>query len=601
MTSSTLSVDNTPSGFRARAIRLGLQFSGAALLLLTLDAVLIGIEPTPDLVGTAVLAAACLAVLSIVRWEAVAHRRVGSLLLVLWSSLVLFILARALTFEELAVSAIGLSMVAIVFVAVIGHPAGLALFTVITAAANLIIPWTLQDDPSPVTLLIIVAAFAAVAMIARSLTAAYRREVVQARTSLAALARQEANFERLYEVSRTIAAGDSLTNVVPQLVGRIGTYLDADVGVVLLRDDTGMALEVLSPIWAAGHTLDLAGYRIPVQTDDLLAETYRHGEARILRKLDQATFDSGLLAELGLTSAMVAPLRVGGRSMGLIVVGDKRGGSFESSDLEDLISLSAPAALVLAQLDRYQEAAETSRRMEELARMKTDFVSVVSHELRTPLTSIIGALATLARPELAPERPAAQELLGSARNQADRLRRLIEDLLMVSRIENRALPQQPEQIKLEVLLRDVLAAIPGTEDRVTLDIDPDAADLEADADHLQRIVINLTENAVKYAPGSPIEIRAWAGPDQMIALSVIDHGPGIAPEARDRVFDRFQQLEPSATRSQGGTGLGLNIVKGLVTSMGGRIELTETEGGGATFTVYLPQAPGSLAHAITIL
>ncbi len=594
-------IESAPSGFRARAIRLGLQFSGGALLLVTVDAVLAGIEATPDLIGTVSLAAVSLAALAIVEWEAVAQRRIGSVLLWLWSSLILFLLARALTFEELIVPIVGLSMVAIVVVAVIGQTFGLVLFASLVAAANIAIPWMTHDDPSSVTLMITIAAFAAVAIIARLLTAAYRREVVQARASLAALARQEANFERLYEVSRTIAAGDSLANVVPQLVGRIGTYLAAEVGVVMLRDDTGLSLEVLSPIWAAGHTLDLAGYRVPIQADDLLAETYRLGEARIFRKLDRAAFDSGLLGELGLTSAMVAPLRVGGRSMGLIIVGDKRGGLFESTDLEDLISLSAPAALVLAQLDRYQEAAETSRRMEELARMKTDFVSVVSHELRTPLTSIIGALATLARPELAPERPAAQELLGSARNQADRLRRLIEDLLMVSRIENRALPQQPEKIKVEVLLRDVMATIPDAESRVSLRVDEDASEIEADADHFQRIVINLIENALKYAPNSPVEVVATAVPNQTISISFIDHGPGIALEARDRVFERFQQLEPSATRSQGGTGLGLNIVKGLVTGMGGRIELSETEGGGATFTVFLPKAPGSLSQRITIL
>ncbi|MDH3500853.1 MAG: HAMP domain-containing histidine kinase, partial [Acidimicrobiia bacterium] len=178
---------------------------------------------------------------------------------------------------------------------------------------------------------------------------------------------------------------------------------------------------------------------------------------------------------------------------------------------------------------------------------------------------------------------------------------LIEDLLMVSRIENRALPQQPEEIKLEVLLRDVIATIPDAEARVTVEVHDEAAEIEADADHVQRIVINLVQNGLKYASGSPIEVIAKSAPNQTIAISFIDHGPGIAPEARDRVFERFQQLEPSATRSQGGTGLGLNIVKGLVTGMGGRIELSQTDGGGATFTVFLPRAPGSVSRGIAIL
>ena len=601
MVASAATFESSPTGFRARAIRLGLQVSGAALFLLSVETILRGIDITSQLAATVALTAICLAALAIVNWETMAQRPAGTILLGAWGGLTLLGFSRALTLEDLRPSVLLLSGVAIVFVAVISLTPGLTAFTVGLALVNVVIPWRVGTDVTVAGHVITVAAFAAVAAISRILTSAYRREVVQARTSLKALAHQEANFERLYEVSRTIAAGDSLANVVPQLVGRIGTYLDAEVGVVMLRDQTGVSLEVLSPIWAAGHSLTLSQYRISVQAQDLLAETYRLGEARIFRKLDQAAFDSGLLGELGLSSAMVAPLRVGGRAMGLIIVGDKRNGSFESADLQDLISLSAPAALVLAQLDRYKEAAETSRRMEELARMKTDFVSVVSHELRTPLTSIIGALATLARPELAPERPAAQELLTSARNQADRLRRLIEDLLMVSRIENRALPQMPEDIKLEVLLREVIATIPDAEGSVTIDVHPDAAEIEADADHLQRIVINLVQNAIKYAPGSPIEVLAVPADNQVIALSFVDHGPGIDPSARDRIFERFQQLEPSATRSQGGTGLGLNIVKGLATSMGGTIEITETDGGGATFTVYLPKAPGSLGGAIKIL
>ena len=232
--------------------------------------------------------------------------------------------------------------------------------------------------------------------------------------------------------------------------------------------------------------------------------------------------------------------------------------------------------------------------MRELARMKTDFVSVVSHELRTPLTSIIGALATLDRPELSPDSQAARELLSSARNQTDRLRRLIEDLLMASRIENGVLPQNPVMIELPDFIDSVLVHIPEATERVSVRVEERVERIEADADHLQRILINLVENAMKYASGSPVEITAGPTGGGKLTLSVIDHGPGINADQKADVFDRVTQLEPSATRSHGGTGLGLHIVKGLVDSMGGEIELLETPGGGATFHVVLPRAPGSL-------
>ena len=229
--------------------------------------------------------------------------------------------------------------------------------------------------------------------------------------------------------------------------------------------------------------------------------------------------------------------------------------------------------------------------------MKTDFVSVVSHELRTPLTGIIGSLATLARPELAPDRPAAKELLTSARKQADRLRRLIEDLLMVSRLDNHTLPQQTATIRLRSFLADLTNAVPGAIDLVTFKVHDDASAIEADPDQLHRILINLIQNAIKYAPGSPIEVVVAPRRAHQIAIAVIDHGPGISAEKRAAVFDRFTQLEAAATRSQGGTGLGLHIVKGLSEAMSGTVDVTDTPGGGATFVVVIPRSPGSVPQA----
>lgn len=599
---TTVTTDTSPDGFRARAIRHGIRFSWLAVVLMGVEALRLGALSEPQAIAALLSVAGTLAALSLINWEQVANHLVGSVLLALWSIISLMAMSAALSIEDLGPALLGVYLASIVFVAVIGSTIPLAMYTFVAAASYLTIPLYFGHTRTLGSLTIPVAAFIAAASIARMLTDAYHREVVQARTSVEALRRQEQNFERLYEVSRTLATGDSLANVVPQLVGKIGTYLDAEVGVVLLKDDSGTMLEVLSPIWAAGHSLEVAGYRIDLQRGDALATLFKTGKAQVFEDIAREPDRWGILGELGLRSAMAAPLRVEGRTIGVLLVGDKSSSPFDEADMDDLISLAAPAALVLAQLDRYEEAAETGRRMEELARMKTDFVSVVSHELRTPLTSIIGALATLDRPELAPERTAARELLSSARNQADRLRRLIEDLLMVARIENRALPQQPEELKLEVFLRDVVSGIPGANDLVRLEVHREAAEIEADPDHLERIVINLVQNAIKYAPDSPIELMVMPAPAHMVALSVIDHGPGISPEASKRVFERFQQLDGSSTRSQGGTGLGLNIVKGLVTGMGGRIELSQTPGGGATFTVMLPRQPGSLpSSAITIV
>jgi signal transduction histidine kinase len=274
--------------------------------------------------------------------------------------------------------------------------------------------------------------------------------------------------------------------------------------------------------------------------------------------------------------------------VGLIIVGDPYVGDFNEGQLEQLGSLAAPAGLVLSQIGRYEAQAEMTQRLEEVAQMKTDFVSTVSHELRTPLTSIIGSLDTVNRPELAPAEATAQHLLATARRQAGRLQRLIDDLLVVSRIDRGAIPVHLEPLSISAAFAEVNRVVSV---EPTFTIEPDDLTVQADRDHLSRILINLVENAAKYATGSSIELFAWES-SSLVNIAVVDHGPGIPDEDVDRVFERFTQIDQSDTRSKGGTGLGLSIVKSLAEVMRGTVRVEPTEGGGATFVVELP-----LAHA----
>ncbi len=273
------------------------------------------------------------------------------------------------------------------------------------------------------------------------------------------------------------------------------------------------------------------------------------------------------------------------------MVTDKWRGPFTDADLDVLESLSAPAALILNHLARFQEAQDTTARMEELARLKTDFVSTVSHELRTPLTSIIGALATLARPQLAPEDPSARQLLDSARKQATRLKGLIEDLLVVSRLDGRALPVRPEPIEFPAFIKELIQSLPGADNVIRLDIADDLGGFQADPEHLSRVLINLIENSFRYASGSPVDIGAHPV-GREVRIRVADHGPGIPYELHDHVFDRFTQVDAHEVRRGAGAGLGLSIVRGLTEAMGGRVWFEPTLGGGATFVVALPRRPG---------
>ena len=401
---------------------------------------------------------------------------------------------------------------------------------------------------------------------------------------------QEQELQRLYDVSRTIGVGSNLSEVLPELVGRVANALEARVGVVLLYRRDEEALEVMSPIWVAGQTLRAEGYSLPLTQPSIAQKVFTSGEPAVVADLEKDAEEAdAFLLELGSHEIAAVPLRIESRPIGVLIAAEKRDSHFTINDLALLESLAGPSALVLNQLARYEEAQETGQKAMELAQLKTDFVSVVSHELRTPLTAIIGSLSTLQRPQLAHPDASAQQLIDTASRQANRLRTLIEDLLVVSRLDNKALPVRPELIHLQDFVEDTVAHIPDAAEVTYVQMGPGVDTVETDPDHLQRILVNLVGNALKYAPGSPIDIVAMLNGNETW-ISVIDHGEGIPYEMHDHIFDRFTQLAPHYTRSAGGTGLGLSIVRGLSEVIGGRVWFQPTSGGGATFTVALPKS-----------
>lgn len=537
--------------------------------------------------------------LQLINWNEALRHPYGEVLLGMGALVLLVSMSVLSVFPDLRSLIFVLYLAVVTFTAALGGKLLQLLATVAIIVVNFVMPRAF-GDPLPLQQVLFEAvAIVIIASVSGTVAAEYRRETFVGMARTDQIRSRERDLDRLYQVSKTVAAGTSLSDVLPELVGRICEYLNGQVGAVLLHNRATSELDVVSPIWTAGSELPIDKYSLPIRGNSELAAVFRTGTTANLRGLSADGHEHGLLTELGVDSVLAVPLTSDNSRMGVLVVADKASGPFTAADAEALESLSGPAGLVLAQLDRYEEAEKSTRQMEELARLKTDFVSVVSHELRTPLTSIIGGLETLARPELAPTEPAAVDLLGSARKQANRLRRLIEDLLMVSRLDNDALPQHPEQIQVFPFIEELVATIPDAAQHISIDVAEDMQ-LEVDPDHLSRILVNLIENAMKYAPGSRIEISA-ASSMGFGVIVVSDSGPGIPEGARDEVFTAFSQLEPSQTRVVGGTGLGLSIVKSLVEHMGGEISLSASPNGGAAFTIRLPLRAGASGAAAATL
>jgi signal transduction histidine kinase len=437
--------------------------------------------------------------------------------------------------------------------------------------------------PNEVTPVVLIGAFALVLRVA---VKSLRTDVVTHRKLERDLVREGIASRRLYSVASAIGAATTTAEVIPDLLATLTETLEARSGAIVLADHASATMRLAGPVW-------VSGCKIPV--DEAVSERIDGASllSRILRSPRAIVVDAGtktaspILADLGMTQAVVAPLWIEGRATGLLIIGDPVAGEFEPGVDADLTALAGPAALVLAQVERHEHAALLNKRLQEIAEMKTDFVSMVSHELRTPLTSVLGALDTLTRPDLAHHNPAAVEMTAAAQRQATRLKRLIDDLLVISRIDRGVMAAERHPVQLA---RSVSEALTLVGRAGASEVVPSELWALGDPDQIAQILTNLIENARKYANGSSIEIYA-AGSEDEVRLAVVDHGPGIPADQRDRVFERFTRLPSS--RDTAGTGLGLSIVKMLAEGMGGSIGLVETPGGGATFVVTLPAASGS--------
>jgi two-component system phosphate regulon sensor histidine kinase PhoR len=230
-------------------------------------------------------------------------------------------------------------------------------------------------------------------------------------------------------------------------------------------------------------------------------------------------------------------------------------------------------------------------RLKQLERTREEFVANVSHELRTPLSHIKGYVETLLNG--AKDDPTvATRFLQTIERNAGRLQLLIEDLLTISELESGRVLLNLQSVSLRNVAGKVFddfkarAAVRA----VTLTNELPEVSVRADAARIEQVLSNLVDNAIKYGrPGGQVVLAARALPENMLEVSVRDDGPGLPPEAMERIFERFYRVDKARSREQGGTGLGLSIVKHIVQSHGGRAWAKSESGKGATFCFTLAQ------------
>ncbi|MFD7319276.1 ATP-binding protein [Streptomyces sp. NPDC059883] len=260
-----------------------------------------------------------------------------------------------------------------------------------------------------------------------------------------------------------------------------------------------------------------------------------------------------------------------------------------ASDRRVLAAFAAQAAVVLDRR-RLQHEAGRAKELAEGDRIRTALLAAVSHDLRTPLSGIKAAVPSLRSDDVDWSEEDRAELLAAIEDGTGRLGHLVDNLLDMSRLQTGTVTPLIREIDLDEVVPAALGGIPDPENSVVLEIPETLPMVATDKGLLERVVANIVENAVHYSPGDePVVISASVLADR-VHLRVVDRGPGVPDEARNRVFAPFQRYGDSPRGN--GVGLGLAVARGFAEAMGGTLEAEDTPGGGLTMVLTLPEAPG---------
>jgi two-component system, OmpR family, sensor histidine kinase KdpD len=265
-----------------------------------------------------------------------------------------------------------------------------------------------------------------------------------------------------------------------------------------------------------------------------------------------------------------------------------RGRPLPAADRRVLGAFASYAAVALDQ-QRLAAEAEAAKPLAEADRMRTALLAAVSHDLRTPLASAKAAVTSLRSADVDWADEDHDELLATADESLDRLTHLVDNLLDMSRLQAGALSLFPRPVGLDEIVSRALDNLDPAARGITVDIPESLPEINVDPAIAERVIVNLAENALRYSPpGKPPLLTASALGDR-VELRVVDRGPGIPEEDRDRMFVPFQRL--GDTDNTTGVGLGLALSRGLTEAMGGTLTAEDTPGGGLTMTVSVPVVP----------
>ena len=400
----------------------------------------------------------------------------------------------------------------------------------------------------------------------------------------------------LYTAMTPLALSESLSEMVNAIIERLMEATGADAALIRIWDRHDGNYPVIGQ---RGYTDDFVESLRPDRSEGGIQWVIKHGEPIIAPDVSlEARFLGKRQMTLGFKSSAILPLRVHGDTRGVIQLSSRKQGFFDDEQKDHLMAVARQMSVALENRELFYNLQASRNELEHANKVKDEFLNVMSHELRTPLGIIIGYSTLLREQQLGPLTKGQEDGIGVIQRNSKELFTMLDSIMNATKIEAGSMIPEKETVSPVELFAElkVLYDFPtGKKIRFEWKFSETLPPLWTDARKLRQILTNLINNAVKFTDEGSIVISAeekLEGNDgchlRWIEFRVSDSGIGIPAEERDKIFERFHQVDSSATRSFEGVGLGLYIVKSFAEMLKGQISVSSEVGHGSTFTVRIP-------------